>query len=493
MRKLAFIFTLTGLLFFLAACSIQPPSPTPTAIALVATATPRPRPTRVLAAATRAEPTSMPATVTPLPPEPAEQSQLDSLLAERTVQGFVMHLVRGEAGSAFDLYLTDAARQGDAGRLLSRFTAPAPRVAEATLLGLKQTAPASREAQVVLQWTGGDDSAPATEAMTLALIRERGLWLIDAIAMGDLQALPTATPKAGSAPRPRAPELTGKLVFQVSSGGDVDVINADGSGLYRLTDGLDPAWSPDGTRIAFTRWRAPWGTYLIQPDGRGETRVADGIRLKEVAWSPDASQIAVTINVSSSEPIQICFFGFCFTLPPFSLGQMWVVNLDDGKALSVPLDDRVVHSPTWTPQGNRILYAGQQGLAWIDLDTMEKGRFDGGSVWDGSPSVSPDGRRIAYMGRVHNRWEIWSMNADGSGRGQLTRSAPELQDPPNNVAPAWSPDGKYIAFLSDRDGPWRVYLMDADGSGQRPMFGDKLDKLGMRYEFASERVLSWTR
>jgi TolB protein len=84
------------------------------------------------------------------------------------------------------------------------------------------------------------------------------------------------------------------------------------------------------------------------------------------------------------------------------------------------------------------------------------------------------------------------MKADGSGRRQLTHSNPKLREPPSNVAPAWSPDGRSIAFLSNRDGPWRIYVMRADGSQQRPMFGAKLDNLGFQYEWASERVLSWS-
>jgi TolB protein len=61
------------------------------------------------------------------------------------------------------------------------------------------------------------------------------------------------------------------------------------------------------------------------------------------------------------------------------------------------------------------------------------------------------------------------------------------------VAPAWSPDGRHIVFLSDRDGLWRIYVMLADGTRQRGLFEDRLDHLGIRYEWATERAISWTR
>ncbi|MDX1524594.1 MAG: hypothetical protein R3264_23390, partial [Anaerolineae bacterium] len=103
------------------------------------------------------------------------------------------------------------------------------------------------------------------------------------------------------APPPIAPRPVSQsqLVIQRSSGGEIVVINPDGSGLRSLTSGIDPALSPDGQTVAFTRWDgAEQGSVLtIGIDGSNERVVlAETRQAKGAAWSPDGSQIIVNFQ-----------------------------------------------------------------------------------------------------------------------------------------------------------------------------------------------------
>lgn len=84
--------------------------------------------------------------------------------------------------------------------------------------------------------------------------------------------------------------------------------------------------------------------------------------------------------------------------------------------------------------------------------------FSGDDV-EAQSSWSPDGKKIAFVRRVAGNADIWTMNADGSGRSQLT------VDPAGDVNPNWSPDGTRIAFQSNRGGSADIYVMKADGTG----------------------------
>ncbi len=94
-----------------------------------------------------------------------------------------------------------------------------------------------------------------------------------------------------------------------------------------------------------------------------------------------------------------------------------------------------------------------------------------GVVDDRSPCWSPDGKLIAFQ----RDWQVWVMNADGSGQRQLTKG------PHKSGFPTWSPDGKLIAFHSNRrsgldvskGGNWDLWLMDKDGELAKLIAGDK--------------------
>ena len=126
--------------------------------------------------------------------------------------------------------------------------------------------------------------------------------------------------------------------------------------------------------------------------------------------------------------------------------------------------------PTFSPDGSKIAYTRGEDHTRERHLGHERGRHrpdepDAGPGQEGNASWSPDGTKIAFESSRDGNWEVYVMNADGSGPTNLSNNGgtpPQSED----VDPDWSPDGSKIAFRSFRDGNGEIYLMNPDGSGQ---------------------------
>lgn len=120
-------------------------------------------------------------------------------------------------------------------------------------------------------------------------------------------------------------------------------------------------------------------------------------------------------------------------------------------------------SPSWSPDGNRIVYAAGGGSVFTmdtnggNLTTVVHGMS---TYWLSDwTSYSPGGSQIMFASHRGKGWQIFVIDVDGSNETCLT--PPEV----DSEGPAWSPDGTRIVFYSNRDGPTGIYVMNADGSG----------------------------
>ena len=328
----------------------------------------------------------------------------------------------------------------------------------------------------------------------------------DGVSFSTSTPAPTATPEPRKAePKSVAPsEPTGKLVFQTSMGGDIYTVNVDGSGLQRITDGMDPVWSPDGEQIAFVRWRDPRGVWVIDADGSGARRVFDWSEARYPSWAPDGEQIVFTRQAGGTEEREFCFRGRCFTIPARTFWKLGIVDPGDGSFVEPLPNSDVSQTPDWSPAGDQIAFDAVHGLMVQSVDgTISYQITDEAN--DTHPVWSPDGSKVAFTRRQHDHWEIYVVdvssgaNAGGGNVRRLTNTPPKANgEVASSAAPAWSPHGDYIAFLTDRaasttaGGQWEIWVMRADGSGQQPMFGSELDGITLDYASLGERAISWT-
>ena len=216
---------------------------------------------------------------------------------------------------------------------------------------------------------------------------------------------------------------------------EVSVAQLDGGDLKPIGLGFAPSLSPDGKRVVYI------GPFIKGPaDGLYVTDLASGYTSRlpgttkgdlNPLWSPDGSKIAFTRGPSSG------LIG-----APGSYRVM-VMDADGSNLRQLSDDNDVNYAVAWMPDGNHLLFntPSRDGVTLYNMgvQTGESSLMFEGN-YNGSVSISPDGKRLAFEQMLPlDKYGLFVSNLDGSNRIQLADGDPYIV-----TIPAWSPDGNWV-------------------------------------------------
>lgn len=250
---------------------------------------------------------------------------------------------------------------------------------------------------------------------------------------------------------------------------------------------VQPSLSPDGSRLAYIRqdetfadlWVASSNgsspRALSSDRGSGTPRspqfIGRSLWAFNPAWSPDGTQIAFLTDRGTDN------------LTLWSTGP---ANFNPRQISSLAVGSGGIQRPSWSPQGEALVLAAYQDGKFQIYTVKASG---GGSnrltdAADGAydPAWSPDGKWIAFVQRRGNSSELWLMQADGSGATQLSAQA--------SRSPVWSPDGTRLAYMGLKDGTFELYTIEIGPSGKTSANPQQLSN-GAKLDGADG--LSWGR
>jgi TolB protein len=258
-------------------------------------------------------------------------------------------------------------------------------------------------------------------------------------------------------------------------GQTLHVIDSDGANDIQVpadSMALSPAWSPSGDRLAYSTFGI--GSRIIVTDvATGQSRILqDKIRNTQLTtpiFAPDGSSVVYARADDDGH------------------STLWRLPLNGGQPQLIDRGLGISGSPSFSPDGRRIAFTtdrlGHNEVYIIDADgsnpvwITQIGGDLNEETYRAEPDWSPDGVTVAFQSRVAGRFQIMTVNLRDNSSKLLT-------DAGENESPSWAPDGRHLVFTSSRSGEGQLWVMDTQSGVTRQL----TNASGARYGAWSPRL-----
>jgi TolB protein len=233
-----------------------------------------------------------------------------------------------------------------------------------------------------------------------------------------------------------------KLTYAYNQG--IWVMNADGSGTKKLYDTLawsgDPVFNHDGSKIYYaTESRTAYSAryislHVMNADGSNNVKLTGTSDSREPSVSPDGRSISYVSKISGNYDI-------------------WIMDISSRKSVQITDDKGDEASPSWSPDGTRLLYSLGGDIYTQETDAVKATRLTDDEFNNIEPAYSPQGDMIVFSSDRDGSYDLWIMRTDGTGMKKLT------MERSSERAPAWSPEGSRIAYISNAGGEYNLWVL----------------------------------